>query len=484
MPSLVHISQHALCLSSPAYPFSYLLPLSPDLTLLPNRFFLAFSFLHPSCNKAQGTSIVSIMGVCLSTQIKAGLNSKHVSADAKDHSSPISNKITKDVSTPISKVSEVSVPQTPRIEGEILQSSNLKNFSLTELTAATRNFRKDSVLGGEGDFGSVFKGWIDNQSLAAAKPGTGVVVAVKRLSLDSFQGQKDWLTRHVMTHEASLEDEVNYLGQLSHPHLVKLIGYCFEDEDRLLVYEFMPRGSLEYHLFMRGSYFQPLSWGLRLKVALGAAKGLAFLHSAETKVIYRDFKTSNVLLDSNYNAKLADLGLAKDRPTREKSHVSTRVMGTYGYAAPEYQTTGNLSAKSDVFSFGVVLLEMLSGRRAVDKNRPSGQHNLVEWAKPYLANKHKLLRVLDNRLEGQYALDEACKVATLSLRCLATESKLRPTMDEVVTDLEQLQVPHVNQNRSVNASRGRRKSADDFTHGRIATASVSPLSHDIANTRP
>ncbi|KAL5130193.1 putative serine/threonine-protein kinase PBL9 [Glycine soja] len=451
------------------------------------------------------------MGICLSTQIEAGLNSKHVSADAKDLSSPsskitkdlsnpisnkitedlstpisnkitedlstpISNKITEDLSTPISKVSEILVPLTPQIEGEILQSSNLKNFSLTELTAATRNFRKDSVLGGEGDFGSVFKGWIDNHSLAAAKPGTGVVVAVKRLSLDSFQGHKDRLARHGMTHEASLEAEVNYLGQLSHPHLVKLIGYCFEDKDRLLVYEFMPRGSLENHLFMRGSYFQPLSWGLRLKVALGAAKGLAFLHSAETKVIYRDFKTSNVLLDSNYNAKLADLGLAKDGPTREKSHASTRVMGTYGYAAPEYLATGNLSSKSDVFSFGVVLLEMLSGRRAVDKNRPSGQHNLVEWAKPYLANKRKLLRVLDNRLEGQYELDEACKVATLSLRCLAIESKLRPTMDEVATDLEQLQVPHVKQNR--------RKSADDFTHGRIATASASPLSRDIANTHP
>ncbi|KAG5139525.1 hypothetical protein AAZX31_12G060300 [Glycine max] len=463
------------------------------------------------------------MGICLSTQIEAGLNSKHVSVDAKDLSSPsskitkdlsnpisnkitedlstpisnkitedlstpisnkitedlstpISNKITEDLSTPISKVSEILVPLTPQIEGEILQSSNLKNFSLTELTAATRNFRKDSVLGGEGDFGSVFKGWIDNHSLAAAKPGTGVVVAVKRLSLDSFQGHKDRLARHGMTHEASLEAEVNYLGQLSHPHLVKLIGYCFEDKDRLLVYEFMPRGSLENHLFMRGSYFQPLSWGLRLKVALGAAKGLAFLHSAETKVIYRDFKTSNVLLDSNYNAKLADLGLAKDGPTREKSHASTRVMGTYGYAAPEYLATGNLSAKSDVFSFGVVLLEMLSGRRAVDKNRPSGQHNLVEWAKPYLSNKRKLLRVLDNRLEGQYELDEACKVATLSLRCLAIESKLRPTMDEVATDLEQLQVPHVKQNR--------RKSADHFTHGRIATASASPLSRDIANTHP
>ncbi|ESW04059.1 hypothetical protein PHAVU_011G064000 [Phaseolus vulgaris] len=422
------------------------------------------------------------MGVCLSTKPKTGLNSKHVSAEAKDLSSP-SSKITKDLSSTISKVSEVSVPHTLQSGGEILYSSNLKSFSLTELTAATRNFRKDSVLG-ENGFGSVFKGWIDDHSLSATKPGTGVVVAVKRLSQDSFQGHGEWLARHGMTHEAGLEDEVNYLGQLSHPHLVKLIGYCFEDRDRLLVYEFMPRGSLENHLFMRGSYFQPLSWGLRLKVALGAAKGLAFLHSAETKVIYRDFKTSNVLLDSNYNAKLADLGLLKDAPTRDKSHVSTRVMGTYGYAAPEYLATGHVSGKSDVFSFGVVLLELLSGRRAVDKNRPSGQHNLVEWAKPYMANKRKLLSVLDNRLEGQYDIDEAFKVATLSMRCLATESKLRPNMQEVVTDLEQLQVPHVHHIRSVNTSRSRRKSADDLIHGRSVTTSVSPLSHDIANTRP
>ncbi|KAE9463542.1 hypothetical protein C3L33_04557, partial [Rhododendron williamsianum] len=192
---------------------------------------------------------------------------------------------------------------------------------------ATRNFRPDSVLG-EGGFGSVFKGWIDEGSYAAAKPGTGVVVAVKRLNQDGFQGHREWLA------------EVNYLGQFYHPHLVKLVGYCLEDEHRLLVYEFMPRGSLENHLFRRGSYFQPLSWNLRLKVALGAAKGLAFLHSAETKVIYRDFKTSNILLDSNYNAKLSDFGLAKDGPTGDKSHVSTRVMGTYGYAAPEYLATG------------------------------------------------------------------------------------------------------------------------------------------------
>ncbi|XP_028204992.1 probable serine/threonine-protein kinase PBL9 isoform X2 [Glycine soja] len=407
------------------------------------------------------------MGVCLSAQIKAespyntGFNSKYVSTDGNDFGS------TND------KVSANSIPQTPRSEVEILRSSNLKSFTLSELKTATRNFRPDSVLG-EGGFGSVFKGWIDENSLTATKPGTGIVIAVKRLNQDGIQGHREWLA------------EVNYLGQLSHPHLVRLIGFCLEDEHRLLVYEFMPRGSLENHLFRRGSYFQPLSWSLRLKVALDAAKGLAFLHSAEAKVIYRDFKTSNILLDS-------------DGPTGDQSHVSTRVMGTYGYAAPEYLATGHLTAKSDVYSFGVVLLEMLSGKRAVDKNRPSGQHNLVEWAKPYLANKRKIFRVLDTRLEGQYSTDDACKLATLALRCLSIESKFRPNMDEVVTTLEQLQVPNVNgghqngsrvrrrsadvnrgyQNPSVNGSRVRRRSADDISPMETPTAyprpSASPL---------
>ncbi|KAL2332135.1 hypothetical protein Fmac_019716 [Flemingia macrophylla] len=383
------------------------------------------------------------MGVCLSAQIKAespyntGFDSKYVSRDGND------------LGSANNKASAISVPQTPRTEGEILQSSNLKSFTLSELRTATRNFRPDSVLG-EGGFGSVFKGWIDEISLTATRPGTGIVIAVKRLNQDGIQGHREWLA------------EVNYLGQLSHPHLVRLIGFCLEDEHRLLVYEFMPRGSLENHLFRRGSYFQPLSWSLRLKVALDAARGLAFLHSAETKVIYRDFKTSNILLDSSYNAKLSDFGLAKDGPTGDKSHVSTRVMGTYGYAAPEYLATGHLTAKSDVYSFGVVLLEMLSGKRAIDKNRPSGQHNLVEWAKPYLANKRRVFRALDTRLEGQYSTDDACKVATLALRCLSTESKFRPNMDEVVTSLEQLQVPSVNEgNRnSANGPRVRRRSAD------------------------
>ncbi|GKV08108.1 hypothetical protein SLEP1_g19788 [Rubroshorea leprosula] len=235
----------------------------------------------------------------------------------------------------------------------------------------------------------------------------------------------------------------------------------------------MPRGSLENHLFRRGSYFQPLSWSLRLKVALGAAKGLAFLHGSETKVIYRDFKTSNILLDSDYNAKLSDFGLAKDGPIGDKSHVSTRVLGTYGYAAPEYLATGHLTARSDVYSFGVVLLEMLSGRRAVDKNRPSGEHNLVEWARPYLANKRKIFRVIDNRLEGQYTMEVAFKTSTIALRCLSTEAKFRPNMDEVVTVLEQLQdsnAPGGTRNNASDRHRIRRHSADDAST-RTSTAS-------------
>uniref|UniRef100_A0A2P2KZV5 non-specific serine/threonine protein kinase n=1 Tax=Rhizophora mucronata TaxID=61149 RepID=A0A2P2KZV5_RHIMU len=360
------------------------------------------------------------MGICWSNQIKSyspsntGLNSKDVSRDGRASGSSSS------------KFSSPSLPQTPRSEEEILQSSNLKTFNFGDLKTATRNFRPDSLVG-EGGFGSVFKGWIDENSLKAAKPGLGTVIAVKRLNQDGLQGHREWLA------------EINYLGQLRHPNLVKLIGYCLEDDHRLLVYEFMPRGSMENHLFRRGSQVRALSWNMRIKVALDAAKGLAFLHRPEAKVIYRDFKTSNILLDSNYNAKLSDFGLARDGPTGDKSHVSTRVMGTYGYAAPEYLATGHLTTKSDVYSFGVVLLEMLSGQRAIDKNRPSGRHNLVKWAKPYLTNKRRVTCVLDTRLEGQYSLNRVQKVAELTVKCLAAEPKSRPTMDEVVVALEQLQ---------------------------------------------
>ncbi|KAK8351171.1 hypothetical protein V6Z12_A05G015500 [Gossypium hirsutum] len=206
----------------------------------------------------------------------------------------------------------------------------LLQFTFQELKSATGNFRPDSILG-EGGFGYVFKGWIEENGTAPAKPGSRITVAVKSLKLDGLQGHREWVV------------EVAFLGQLHHPNLVKLIGYCIEEDHRLLVYEFMTRGSLENHLFRRTI---PLPWSNRIKITLGAAKGLAFLHGGPEPVIYRDFKTSNILLDSEYNAKLSDFGLAKAGPQGDKTHVSTRVVGTYGYAAPEYVMTASVLSYS------------------------------------------------------------------------------------------------------------------------------------------
>ncbi|CAE5965781.1 unnamed protein product [Arabidopsis arenosa] len=273
------------------------------------------------------------------------------------------------------------------ISEELKIYSHLKKFTFIDLKLATRNFRPESLLG-EGGFGCVFKGWVEENGTAPVKPGTGLTVAVKTLNPDGLQGHKEWLA------------EINYLGSL------------------------------------------PLPWSIRMKIALGAAKGLSFLHEEALKpVIYRDFKTSNILLDAEYNAKLSDFGLAKDAPDEGKTHVSTRVMGTYGYAAPEYVMTGHLTSKSDVYSFGVVLLEMLTGRRSMDKNRPNGEHNLVEWARPHLLDKRRFYRLLDPRLEGHFSVKGAQKVTQLAAQCLSRDSKIRPKMSEVVEVLKPL--PHL-----------------------------------------
>ncbi|MED6133784.1 putative serine/threonine-protein kinase pix13, variant 3 [Stylosanthes scabra] len=212
--------------------------------------------------------------------------------------------------------------------GQILETPNLRVFSLAGLKVATKNFKADAMLG-EGGFGKVYKGWLDHRTLSPVKAGSGMVVAVKRLNTESVQGFQEW------------KSEVSFLGRVSHPNLVKLLGYCREADELLLVYEFMPKGSLETHLFRRNSSTEPISWNTRLKIAIDAARGLAFLHTSEKQVIYRDFKASNILLDGNYNAKISDFGLAKLGPIGGESHVSTRIMGTYGYAAPEYIATGN-----------------------------------------------------------------------------------------------------------------------------------------------
>lgn len=301
-------------------------------------------------------------------------------------------------------------------------------FTFEELKIITANFRQDRVLGG-GGFGNVYKGFIpeDLREDLQIQP-LPLPVAVKVHDGDnSYQGHREWLA------------EVIFLGQLSHPNLVKLIGYCCQDDHRVLIYEYMPRGSVENNLFSR--VLLPLPWSTRMKIALGAAKGLAFLHEADKPVIYRDFKTSNILLDLDYNAKLSDFGLAKDGPEGDKSHVSTRIMGTYGYAAPEYIMTGHLSPRSDVYSFGVVLLELLTGRKSLDKSRPAREQNLTDWALPLLKEK-KLLNIVDPRLQGDFPTKAFHKAAMLAYHCLNRNPKARPLMRDIVDSLDPLQLSH------------------------------------------
>ncbi|CAD6258624.1 unnamed protein product [Miscanthus lutarioriparius] len=331
----------------------------------------------------------------------------------------------------------------------------------SDIKTITKSFRADYVLG-EGGFGTVYKGYIDENVRVGLK---SLPVAVKVLNKDGHQGHREWLT------------EVNCLGQLRHPNLVKLIGYCCEDDHRLLVYEFMFRGSLENHLFRKTA--TPLPWGTRMSIALGAAKGLACLHNAQRPVIYRDFKTSNILLDSDYTAKLSDFGLAKAGPEGDQTHVSTRVMGTYGYAAPEYVMTGHLTARSDVYSFGVVLLELLTGRKSIDKSRPSREQSLVDWALPKLNDKRRLLQIIDPKLEGQYSVRAAHKACSLAFYCLSHNPKARPLTSDIVETLEPLQGSSGSdgsgQSSGLPDYRGRRRLTGNSVHFRaIPNPKCSP----------
>ncbi|ONK55009.1 uncharacterized protein A4U43_UnF8650 [Asparagus officinalis] len=359
------------------------------------------------------------MGNCL---LRGNPSIFRVSSTAKSESSKAESPPVKEIVKKESKL-----PSSPE-EIEDLRGNSAENplvaFSFNEIKAITGNFRQDYLLGG-GGFGNVYNGFITEglrQGLLSLQ------VAVKVHDADnSFQGHREWLA------------EVIFLGQLSHPNLVKLIGYCCEDKHRVLIYEFMARGSVEANLFSR--MLLPLPWSTRMKIALGAAKGLAFLHDAKKPVIYRDFKTSNILLDQDYNAKLSDFGLAKDGPVGDKSHVSTRVMGTYGYAAPEYIMTGHLTSMSDVYSFGVVLLELLTGRRSLDKSRPVREQTLTDWALPLLTHKKKLLKIVDPRLNGEYPGRSVHKAAMLAYHCLSRNPKARPLMRDIVDSLEPLQEP-------------------------------------------
>ncbi|RWR89838.1 putative serine/threonine-protein kinase NAK [Cinnamomum micranthum f. kanehirae] len=311
-----------------------------------------------------------------------------------------------------------------KVEQDVGHALALNDFSYSVLKAATQKFNNKNLLG-EGGFGQVYKGWIDSYTMTAAKPGKGLKVAIKRLRMEGLQGHKEW------------QAELTFLGQLNHhPNVVKLIGHSSKGEERILVYEYMSKGSLERYLMReRGP---TIGWGRRMKVAFGVAKGLAYLHTAGAPVIHRDLKASNILLDSNFNAKLSDFGLARLGPQGDRTHVTTRVLGTRGYVAPEYASTGHLTLMSDVYSFGVVLLEIISGSGAIRKHTNGLHVELTLWAKPYLKDKLELHRIIDPRLQKKYHMEQAHELAHIILHCLNTDPKSRPTMTEIVTSLQRL----------------------------------------------
>ncbi|XP_073012077.1 probable serine/threonine-protein kinase PBL19 isoform X1 [Typha latifolia] len=325
------------------------------------------------------------------------------------------------------------------------RAHNLRVFELVELAAATNGFSRMLKIG-EGGFGCVYKGYIKSLN----GKGDKILVAIKQLNQRGLQGHKQWLA------------EVQFLGVVEHPNLVKLIGYCADDGERgtqrLLVYEYMPNKSLEDHLFSR--FAPPIPWKLRLQIILGAAKGLAYLHEGleVQQVIFRDFKASNILLDKEFNAKLSDFGLAREGPTDGNTHVSTAVVGTYGYAAPDYIETGHLTVKSDIWSFGVVLYEILTGRRALERNRPHDEQKLLDWVKKFPADNRNFSMIIDPKLRNQYSLKAAREVAKLADSCLVKNPKDRPSMSEVVERLKQAMKMEPGDERAVSANpdRGRR----------------------------
>ncbi|ESQ49834.1 hypothetical protein EUTSA_v10020274mg [Eutrema salsugineum] len=301
-------------------------------------------------------------------------------------------------------------------ETEQLEGTTLKTFTFRELATATKNFRQECLLG-EGGFGRVYKGTLQS---------TGQVVAVKQLD------------KHGLHENKEFKAEVLSLGQIDHPNLVKLVGYCADGDQRLLVYDYVSGGSLQDHLHEPRSDGQPMDWTTRMKIAYGAAQGLDYLHDkANPPVIYRDLKASNVLLDDDLCPKLSDFGLHKLGPgTGDKMMaLSSRVMGTYGYSAPEYTRGGNLTMKSDVYSFGVVLLELITGRRALDTTRPNDEQNLVSWAQPIFRDPKRYPDMADPVLERKFSergLNQAVAIASM---CVQEEAAARPLISDVMVAL-------------------------------------------------
>uniref|UniRef100_A0A251LDJ1 non-specific serine/threonine protein kinase n=1 Tax=Manihot esculenta TaxID=3983 RepID=A0A251LDJ1_MANES len=298
-------------------------------------------------------------------------------------------------------------------------------YTLRELEFSTNGFADENVIG-EGGYGIVYRGVMEDNSK----------VAIKNLLNNRGQAEKEFKV------------EVEAIGRVRHKNLARLLGYCAEGAHRMLVYEYVDNGNLEQWLHGDVGPCSPLTWEIRMNIVLGTAKGLTYLHEGlEPKVVHRDIKSSNILLDKQWNAKVSDFGLAKLLGS-ERSYVTTRVMGTFGYVAPEYAGTGMLNERSDVYSFGILLMEIISGRNPVDYSRPPGEVNLVEWLKTMVTNRNAE-GVLDPRLPEKPSSRALKRALLVALRCVDPNAQKRPKMGHVIHMLEADEFPFRDDRRTV-----------------------------------